>query len=262
MPAIVPVGTAIAVPERHQPPGRDRPHLRPPRASALARARAGAGDDHALSEPRSDRPLFSALRGAAGVRRRHRRRAAAARPGAREPLRGSSTKRSAARSPRSARTICCWSCPATGWSRSASASGCSSGCIGDPEVSGTHEAAPDGFPDGLRRVGRARRVSCGGPRSSTSCRRSSTSSALPIGRDMDGYARTDLFQPRSPTNGRSRSFRPTNAEKFRYTVDRLFNALQREREEVVNAAPTSVVPTPQILKSLDPQISHGLPCRS
>ena len=28
---------------------------------------------------------------------------------------------------RSGRTICCWSCPATAWSRSASASGCSSG---------------------------------------------------------------------------------------------------------------------------------------
>ena len=31
---------------------------------------------------------------------------------------------------------------------------------------------------------------------------------LPIGRDMDGYARTDLFRRRSPTNGRSRSSRP------------------------------------------------------
>ena len=66
--------------------GAHRSHLRPHRAGDGARA-AGAGDAHALPEPRSDRPLLSPLRDPVGVRRRHRRRAAAARLGARAALR-------------------------------------------------------------------------------------------------------------------------------------------------------------------------------
>lgn len=66
--------------------------------------------------------------------------------------------------------------------------------IGDPAISGTHETAPDGF---LMAYGGA--VARG--------RQEARASVvdvvptilyylgLPIGRDMDGYARTDLFQP-------------------------------------------------------------------
>ena len=66
--------------------------------------------------------------------------------------------------------------------------------IGDPELSGTHEAAPDGFLMAYgapvarsRLLGRASVVDV-------------TPTilyflGLPIGRDMDGFVRTDLFQP-------------------------------------------------------------------
>jgi len=65
--------------------------------------------------------------------------------------------------------------------------------IGDPDVSGTHEAAPDGFL-----------MAYGGSvaRGRQQARASVVDIVptilyflgLPIGRDMDGYARTDLFQ--------------------------------------------------------------------
>lgn len=65
--------------------------------------------------------------------------------------------------------------------------------IGDPEVSGTHEAAPDGFL-----------MAYGAPvaKGRQQARASVVDIVptilyflgLPIGRDMDGYARTDLFQ--------------------------------------------------------------------
>ena len=66
--------------------------------------------------------------------------------------------------------------------------------IGDPEVSGTHEAAPDGF---LRAYGAPV------ARGRVQARASVVDVVptilyflgLPIGHDMDGYARTDLFQP-------------------------------------------------------------------
>ncbi len=79
--------------------------------------------------------------------------------------------------------------------------------IGDPETSGTHEGAPDGF---LMAYGA----------SVTRGRRQPRGSVvdvvptilyflgLPIGRDMDGYARTDLFQP-SFTEERPITFIPT-----------------------------------------------------
>jgi predicted AlkP superfamily phosphohydrolase/phosphomutase len=79
--------------------------------------------------------------------------------------------------------------------------------IGDPEISGTHAAAPDGF---LIAYGGA--VAKG--RSAT---RASVVDVvptvlyflgLPIGRDMDGYARTDLFR-RSFTDARPITFIPT-----------------------------------------------------
>jgi predicted AlkP superfamily phosphohydrolase/phosphomutase len=79
--------------------------------------------------------------------------------------------------------------------------------IGDPELSGTHEAAPDGF---LMAYG-----------STINHARLPTRASLvdvvptvlyflglPIGRDMDGYARTDLFQP-SFTRDRPLTFIPS-----------------------------------------------------
>jgi predicted AlkP superfamily phosphohydrolase/phosphomutase len=66
--------------------------------------------------------------------------------------------------------------------------------LGDSDVSGSHEAAPDGFL-----------MAYGGPvaRGRQQVRASVVDIAptilyflgLPIGRDMDGYTRTDLFQP-------------------------------------------------------------------
>ena len=62
--------------------------------------------------------------------------------------------------------------------------------IGDPDVSGSHEAAPDGFlmaygPQVARTRGRAAVVDV--------VPTVLYFLGLPIGRDMDGYARTDLF---------------------------------------------------------------------
>ena len=79
--------------------------------------------------------------------------------------------------------------------------------IGDPEISGTHEAAPDGFLLAYgATVARGRQL-----------QRASVVDivptilyylGLPIGRDMDGYARTDLFQA-SFTQERPIAFIPT-----------------------------------------------------
>ena len=79
--------------------------------------------------------------------------------------------------------------------------------IGDPDVSGTHDAAPDGF---LMAYGAA--VAKG----RLPWRGSVVDVVptvlyflgLPIGRDMDGYARTDLFQ-RTFTEERPITFIPT-----------------------------------------------------
>lgn len=79
--------------------------------------------------------------------------------------------------------------------------------IGDPEISGTHEAAPDGFLMAYgAMVARARQL-----------RRASVVDVvptilyflgLPVARDMDGYARADLFLP-SFTEERPITFIPT-----------------------------------------------------
>ena len=78
---------------------------------------------------------------------------------------------------------------------------------GDPELSGTHEAAPDGFLMAYGgSVARGRRT----------VRASIVDVVptvlyflgLPIGRDMDGYARTDLFQ-RAFTDQRPITYIPT-----------------------------------------------------
>ncbi|PYQ68766.1 MAG: hypothetical protein DMG04_30755, partial [Acidobacteria bacterium] len=79
--------------------------------------------------------------------------------------------------------------------------------IGDPELSGTHENAPDGF---LMAYGAAV------ARGRLQARASVVDVVptilyflgLPTGRDMDGYVRTDLFQP-SFTEDRPIAFIPT-----------------------------------------------------
>ncbi len=84
---------------------------------------------------------------------------------------------------------------------------CSSVRSAIPDVSGTHERRPTGFC--WRTARRSRAADCeSAARSWTSCRRCSIFSALPIGRDMDGYARTDLFQ-RAFTDERPITFIPT-----------------------------------------------------
>ena len=79
--------------------------------------------------------------------------------------------------------------------------------IGDPDISGTHEAAPDGF---LMAYGAS--VARGRLQARASVVDVTPTIlyflGLPIGRDMDGYARTDLFQ-RSFTEERPITFIPT-----------------------------------------------------
>ena len=79
--------------------------------------------------------------------------------------------------------------------------------IGDPDINGTHEAAPDGF---LLAYGAT--VARGRQQDRASVVDVTPTIlyflGLPIGRDMDGYARTDLFQ-RSFTDERPITFIPT-----------------------------------------------------
>jgi predicted AlkP superfamily phosphohydrolase/phosphomutase len=79
--------------------------------------------------------------------------------------------------------------------------------IGDPQISGTHEAAPDGFLMAYgASVTRGRRQARGSVVDVTPTILYFL--GLPIGRDMDGYARTDLFLP-SFTSERPLTFIPT-----------------------------------------------------
>jgi predicted AlkP superfamily phosphohydrolase/phosphomutase len=79
--------------------------------------------------------------------------------------------------------------------------------IGDPEISGTHETAPDGF---LMAYGAS--VARGRQQARASVVDIVPTIlyflGLPLGRDMDGYARTDLFQP-AFTEERPITFIPT-----------------------------------------------------
>jgi hypothetical protein len=64
--------------------------------------------------------------------------------------------------------------------------------VGDPRISGSHERAPDGF---LLAYGAA--VAPGRPARASLVDLTPTILyylGLPVGRDMDGYARTDLFR--------------------------------------------------------------------
>ena len=65
--------------------------------------------------------------------------------------------------------------------------------IGDPRISGTHERAPDGFV-----LAFGRPVAAGRPARASVVDLAPTLLyflGLPVGRDMDGFARTDLFTP-------------------------------------------------------------------
>jgi len=79
--------------------------------------------------------------------------------------------------------------------------------IGDPDVSGTHEGAPDGF---LLAYGAAVAPGRGQARASVVDVVPTILYflGLPIGRDMDGYARADLFR-KSFTESRPITFIPT-----------------------------------------------------
>ena len=78
--------------------------------------------------------------------------------------------------------------------------------IGDPEVNGTHESAPDGFLMAYGASVTSRRL----PRASVVDVVPTLLYflGLPIGRDMDGFARTDVFR-RDFTEGRPLTFIPT-----------------------------------------------------
>jgi len=79
--------------------------------------------------------------------------------------------------------------------------------IGDPDLSGTHEGAPDGFLMAYgASVTRGRLVARGSVVDLVPTMLYFL--GLPIGRDMDGYARTDLFQ-RTYTDGQPMTFIPT-----------------------------------------------------
>ena len=134
------------------------------------------------------------------------RRAAPLRSRAGGVLRLDRQRSSVASSTRWRPTICCWSCRRSGWSRSVRASACSSSFFGNPRISGTHERAPDGF---LLAYGSA--VAPGRPARASVLDLAPTILyylGLPVARDMDGFARTDLFRA-SFTASRPITFIPT-----------------------------------------------------
>ena len=140
------------------------------------------------------------------------RRAADARFGARESLRVRLTRRSGAPSPRSAAMICCSSCPVTAWSRSASAKRILERIAGDPEISGTHEGAPDGFLMAYGASVANSQVARGAHRSSTSSRLCSIFSACRLGVTWTGTRAPTFFNRHLPRSARSHSSLPTIGE--------------------------------------------------
>ena len=168
-PPAVPAASTAVDAERHQRRRRGSIAIYDRIARALAPAHADAGDDRALPEPRSDRALLPALRDAVGVRRRHATTSAGGSAGAR-----SATTRSideaigramAALGPDDLLLV------VSGFGMEPLGLGkrLLEQLIGDPDISGTHEAAPDGFlmaygapvaqrPPAAPRVGRGRRA--------------------------------------------------------------------------------------------------------
>ena len=186
-----------------------------PRARAICWSQRvpSSFDRHALPGPRHDRPLLPALRAAARVRRRVRRGAAAVRRRARSRLCGHRRRRSARRSSAWRPAICCWSSRvrhAAGQPGQAPAGR----VLRDPDVSGTHERAPDGF---LLAYGDGRR---GRPQAARLHRRRHADDSV-FSRSARSAAtwtatRAPTSSPaRSRSSGRSRSFRRTGIESAR-----------------------------------------------
>jgi len=91
--------------------------------------------------------------------------------------------------------ICCSWCRGSGWSRSVCPSACwrLARLLQQPDLTGSHEGAPDGF---LLAYGRE--VAHADLRRGSIVDLAPTVLyylGVPVGRDMDGYARTDLFVP-------------------------------------------------------------------
>ena len=176
-----------------------------PRAAGRRGRAPGAADAIRYQGARYRRPLFPALRAAAAAFGDvHRRRAPALGAGARSRVCGDRRRRSARahRAPER-RAICCWSCPGSACSRSARSNGWSA-AAGRSRHQRHARSGARRLPAGLRRPGRRRPQPRGSMVDVTPTILYFL--GLPIGRDMDGYARADLFEPRSPTSGRSPSF--------------------------------------------------------
>ena len=177
---------------------------RPARRSGTSSTRRAARDVIArasrparggpLPGPRHRRPLLPALRAAARVRRRVGRGAAAVRRRPRSRLRRHRRRRSAPPSSAWRRAICCWSSRASACSRSARSSTSPRACCATPTSAARTRTRPDGF---LLAYGTA--VAPGRKQRGSIVDVTPTILyflGVPIGRDMDGYARADLFTAR------------------------------------------------------------------
>ncbi len=102
-----------------------------------------------------------------------------------------STAKSAASSTGCGRPICCWSSRPSACSRCRRPSGCSSTRLGNASLSGSHERAPDGFLLAYGAHVKRGRL----PRGSVVDVAPTILYFLdlPVGRDMDGFARADIF---------------------------------------------------------------------
>ena len=188
--------------------GRSRPTASTSRSgSALGGQIARARHGRPLPRHRRRRPLLPALRHAARCSATCPRTSGGGTGACSKAPTRSSTRWSAARWRRSARTTCCSSCPASAWSRSTLGKRLLERVDRQPRPERHARGRAGRLPARLRRGGRARAQ---GPRarSSTSRRRCSTSSACRSARDMDGYARTDIFR-RAFTSERPITFIPT-----------------------------------------------------
>ena len=249
------------------------------RGRARAAVRAAA---HGACATRAStlRPHVPARRAAGAVRRRPARRPAAV--GARSVLRVH-RQRGRTRDRRSSRrATCCSSCPGSAWSRTSLVKRLLARLLGEPD------------PHRLARA-RARRVSAR-LRHQRRARRSSAAASivdlaptvlyylgLPVGRDMDGFARTDLFRAHlhARTSGDvhrdARTIDDVVSAVAVAVADRdrnrlvirlqslLFNAVPRGREEV--SCTDVSLRNPRVVRTVVPArqpVPHcrGAPCLS
>ena len=120
-----------------------------------------------------------------------------------------------------------WSCRASACSRSARSSRRSRGCCGDPDVSGTHERAPDGFLLAYGTAVRAR-PPASAARSSTSRRRSCISSACRSAATWTA-TRAPISSRRAFTAERPIAFIPSYSRSLTATAARFPLAAVRAR---------------------------------